>query len=298
LADIITSWLDNASRFPVLPQEQIIQLAKRRDALLYKAENLIDEAAKAKYKLKYRKLVNKIVQHNLLLIPSVVRQFVYKRPHLTMTSECIPDLFQYGVTGLNRAAEKFDPHRGYTFSTYALPWIKQSVGRGGHLEERLIYIPEGTAREAIYWRNYGTKSPYKGGTKNKEILGQAIQAMGMESLDKPQQQEKNHEKATTCLMEVISQENSMYESHPLSNASFCLDKLCDDAKLSKMHRQIIFGRLKGQRFLIIGAKTKMSTMKAKTEYDKAMRILRKHVGKQRKTNTQYDWRQLAEVHYN
>jgi hypothetical protein len=50
------------------------------------------------------------------------------------------DNLQNGVFGLIRAAEKFDPERGYKFSTYAYLWIRQAVGTG-LLAERPIRLP-------------------------------------------------------------------------------------------------------------------------------------------------------------
>lgn len=43
------------------------------------------------------------------------------------------DSFADGVLGLIRAAQMFDPERGFKFSTYAINWIRQGVGRGRHL---------------------------------------------------------------------------------------------------------------------------------------------------------------------
>lgn len=66
---------------------------------------------------------DELVLCNIRLVISVARY--YRNRGLSME-----DLVQLGYTGLNRAAEKFDPERGIRFSTYATLWIKQAIQRG------------------------------------------------------------------------------------------------------------------------------------------------------------------------
>lgn len=78
--------------------------------------------------------------------------FVLRRRH-TPDNEW-DDSFQDGLIGLMRAAQKFDPARGYQFSTYAMAWIRQAVQRGTGLREgvnwRRVYVQraEGATYEA------------------------------------------------------------------------------------------------------------------------------------------------------
>ncbi|MEU8118641.1 sigma-70 family RNA polymerase sigma factor [Spirillospora sp. NPDC049024] len=65
-----------------------------------------------------------MVVNNYRLVCEVAKRFLPQSGELELD-----DLVQEGTRGLNRAAEKFDPGRGYKFSTYATWWIRQSISR-------------------------------------------------------------------------------------------------------------------------------------------------------------------------
>lgn len=109
---------DQLKKYPVLKKEEFAELH--------------DEWKKTGSKQLFDKLVN----HNLGLIISIVgkKQFIpdgYGRE----------DLAQSGFFGLKRAIEKFDPSMGFTFSTYATHWIRQSIQRDIENNKSTIRVP-------------------------------------------------------------------------------------------------------------------------------------------------------------
>jgi RNA polymerase sigma factor (sigma-70 family) len=77
-----------------------------------------------------RRAMARMVTANLRLVVAVVKRHQRRLAHLNQEPM---DLVQAGNIGLLRAVEKFDPRRGYKFSTYAYWWIRQAVSR--HMQE-------------------------------------------------------------------------------------------------------------------------------------------------------------------
>jgi len=58
------------------------------------------------------------------------------------------DLMQEGIVGLIKAVDRFDPHRGYRFSTYAIYWIRQAISRLIVKQEKVVRLPVALAEKA------------------------------------------------------------------------------------------------------------------------------------------------------
>ncbi len=113
--DSVRMYLREIGRISLLNSEEEIKLAKR----IVQG----DETAK-----------KKLAEANLRLVVSIAKKYIGRGLSLL-------DLIQEGNTGLLRAVEKFDYHKGFKFSTYATWWIRQAITRAIADQARTIRIP-------------------------------------------------------------------------------------------------------------------------------------------------------------
>ena len=148
--DSVRSYLRDIGRIPLLEHEEEIllgrkvqrlmhlkkvkedtgcndneSLAKVMDMSLKQLKRELHEGEKAK---------DKMVTANLRLVVSVAKKYTKRNMELL-------DIIQEGTIGLVRGVEKFDPHRGYKFSTYAYWWIRQGITRAIAEKSRAIRLP-------------------------------------------------------------------------------------------------------------------------------------------------------------
>jgi RNA polymerase primary sigma factor len=134
--DSISWYLSTIGREPLLTAAEEIELGNQVQTMM----QLLEEERES-YSQKEEKLIRvgkrskeRMMKANLRLVVSVAKKYQGKGLELL-------DLIQEGSLGLERAVEKFDPTRGYKFSTYAFWWIRQSMTRAIACQSRTIRLP-------------------------------------------------------------------------------------------------------------------------------------------------------------
>jgi len=153
--DSVGVFFKEMARYPLLKADEEVELARRVQSLveleglknrlqgelghqptlleLAKAMNLTERQLE-RHLYRGRVAKHKMIRSNLRLVVSIAKRYLNRGvPFL--------DLIQEGALGLNRAAEKFNPERGFKFSTYAYWWIRQGITRAIANNSRTIRLP-------------------------------------------------------------------------------------------------------------------------------------------------------------
>jgi RNA polymerase nonessential primary-like sigma factor len=152
---MVRTYLHEIGRVPMLTHEQEIVYGKQvqqmmkiqetKEALKKQLDReptqqeLLEQTALSENELNQalrqgRRAKEKMIEANLRLVVSIAKK--YQKRNLEFL-----DLIQEGTLGLERGVEKFDPTRGYKFSTYAYWWIRQAITRAIAQQARTIRLP-------------------------------------------------------------------------------------------------------------------------------------------------------------
>jgi RNA polymerase nonessential primary-like sigma factor len=127
VADVTQIYLNDIGNNALLTPEQELALARR----------VVEGDFVARQKM---------IEHNLRLVVNIAKHYINRGLALL-------DLIEEGNIGLMHALEKFDPERGFRFSTYATWWIRQSIERAIMNQSRTIRLPVHVIKELnVYLR--------------------------------------------------------------------------------------------------------------------------------------------------
>jgi RNA polymerase primary sigma factor len=143
--NVVQIYLEEVGRHPLLTKEQEqelgaqVQAGLEAEKILQSSEGQHDDITQALYEeavIAGSEAYDTMFVSNLRLVVSIARKYTGSSRSMELL-----DLIQEGNIGLGRAVEKFDPSKGFKFSTYASYWIKQGITRAILDKDTVVRVP-------------------------------------------------------------------------------------------------------------------------------------------------------------
>lgn len=299
-ADSVRSYLSEMGRVPLLTTDQEIEYGRQVQQLIY-LQNLkqalndemgaepensewadaagLDLQALERLLHLGRRAKSKMIEANLRLVVSIAKK------HQNRGLELL-DLIQEGTLGLNRAAEKFDPARGYKFSTYATWWIRQAIARGLIDKGRHIRIPVHRCEKMGRYKKVFRKLSQDLGRSPTmrewaEAVGESVQGLRelVVQFSSPASLDQSFgESEEATLLDLLDSADSPDEHVESLEQRDVVDTLLES--LNPRHRCVLVARYgfedgEEKSLAVIGAKLNLSRERVRQIHDKALESLSK-----------------------
>ncbi len=132
--DPVKIYLKEIGQYPLLRNEEEMQCAIKIKEIRMRNPGKDKEEFSKEDRREYRRETQRLQKSNLRLVVSIAKKYIGRGMQFL-------DLIQEGNLGLMKAVEKFDPDKGFKFSTYATWWIRQAITRAIADQARTIRVP-------------------------------------------------------------------------------------------------------------------------------------------------------------
>jgi len=232
-----------------------------------------------------KRALDRMVSGNLRMVAKISHKYTH-----IVTSMTFDDILQEGTIGLCRAAEKYDPGRGYKFSTYAYWWIKQSIHRAIGDKERIVRIPCNaleSVNQAVRWRDEYQQKTGRMPTIDQIAKNTRLSVEGLvpalrayyrgPSLDLAAEG-KNGEPGRSSIVDVLSDANA---ADPLEAVEYELNKEKFERvfqTLPKIQQEVVseyhgLGGKEPANFTVMSKKRGVSREAVSQQYHRAIRTI-------------------------